>query len=89
MPLLDVHVKPQARRPGIGEREVDGRLALSVHAVPEDGAANREVCALLAEALGIPARQVTVLRGATSRRKTLKIDGVPGAAIAALGTPRT
>lgn len=85
MPLLDVHVKPRARKPGLGGREADGRLALSVHAVPEDGAANREVCALVAAALGVPARAVTVFRGATSRRKTLKIEGATDAAIAALG----
>ena len=86
-PLLDVVVKPRARRPGIGARGADGRLALAVHAPPVDGAANRAVCALVADALGVPARRVTVIRGATSRRKTVQIDGVSDAAVAALGTP--
>ncbi len=85
MPLLDVHVKPRAARSAVGTREADGRLAVSVRAVPEDGAANREVCEVLARALGVPVRQVTVFRGATSRRKTVKIEGVSEAAIAALG----
>ena len=88
-PLLEVHVKPRARQPGLGPRSADGRLALSVHAVPEDGAANAEVCALVAAALGIAARDVAVFRGASSRRKTLKIEGVSEAALAALGTSTT
>ena len=54
----------------------DGRLKIAVTAPPVDGAANAAVIELLAKALGIPARQVEVIAGASSRRKTVRISGV-------------
>ncbi|MBX6747158.1 MAG: DUF167 domain-containing protein, partial [Acetobacteraceae bacterium] len=45
---------------------------------PEDGRANRAVCATLAKALGIAPSAVQVVLGATAREKTLAIAGDPG-----------
>lgn len=84
-PLLEVHVKPRAQRSGIGAREADGRLAVAVHAPPEEGAANRELVELVADALGVAPSRVAVVRGAASRRKTLRVDGVTDADVARLG----
>ncbi len=85
---LDVFVKaqPRARRPGLHGLvdSADGvRLKLAVNEAPEDGRANKAICALLAEALHVPPSRIAVVQGATSREKTCRIEGDP-AALAAL-----
>jgi uncharacterized protein (TIGR00251 family) len=81
--LLDLRVQPNARKAGIEglEQRADGRtrLRLKVTAPPEDGKANAAVVALLAKALGLPKRDLALVRGETARDKTLAIDGEPGA----------
>lgn len=51
-------------------------LKVKVHAPPVEGRANEALCEFLAGELGLPRRAVTVLRGDTSRQKTLRIDGL-------------
>lgn len=52
----------------------DGRLKVAVTAPPVDGEANAAVIELLAKELGIPRRQIEVIAGASSRRKTVRIE---------------
>ena len=78
--LVAVKVQPKSRRPGLQGRvaDVDGsRLRIGVSEAAEDGRANRAACALLAEAVGVPASAVAVTLGATSRQKTLRVAGDP------------
>ena len=80
-----VKVQPGARRPGILGQVPDMaglRLKIAVAEPPEDGRANRAVCATLAGALAVPASDVSVLHGAGSRQKTLHVAG-DAAALAA------
>jgi uncharacterized protein (TIGR00251 family) len=51
-------------------------LKVKVHAPPVEGRANEALCEFLAEELALPRRAVTVLRGDTSRQKTVRIDGL-------------
>ncbi len=51
-------------------------LKVKVHAPPVEGRANAVLCEFLAEELNLPRRAVTVRRGATSREKLLRIDGL-------------
>jgi len=67
-----VRVVPRARRPGL-ERRADGVLVARVAAPPVDGKANAAVCALIAEAYGVPKSRVTVVRGARSREKVVRV----------------
>jgi uncharacterized protein (TIGR00251 family) len=55
----------------------DGKQALkiSVRAVPEDGKANEALLAFLADAWGVPRNSLSLLSGATSRRKTVLVTG--------------
>jgi uncharacterized protein (TIGR00251 family) len=74
---LVVQVHPHSRR---------ARLSFSgdvlhvwVTAPPVEGAANDAVIALIATTLGIPRRQVQIVRGATARHKRVSITGIASA----------
>lgn len=54
----------------------DGRLKVAVTAPPVDGSANETVIELFAKELGIAKRQLEITAGHTSRRKTIRIEGV-------------
>jgi uncharacterized protein (TIGR00251 family) len=47
-----------------------------VAAAPEDGKANAAVVRLLADALGMPARDVEIVSGHASRDKTVALAGI-------------
>lgn len=69
---LALRVTPGARAESIAIG--DGQIAIKVRAKPEDGKANAAVIALLADALGIGASRIELLRGATGRDKLVRID---------------
>lgn len=68
---LAVRVTPGARTQSL--EIVDGRLLAKVREKPEDGKATAAVLALLAQALGVAASRLQLLRGATSRDKLVQI----------------
>lgn len=47
-----------------------------------DGAANAELIAFLARALGVAKRDISIVRGATGRRKTVTVEGLDRDAVA-------
>jgi len=71
---LEVEVTPKSRKPGVVGRR-GGALKVRVAAAPEGGRANKELVGLVAAFLGVRPGAVTVVRGATSRRKLLEIEG--------------
>ncbi len=75
---LEVEVVPGSResRFPAGFNAWRGRLEAKVRAPPEEGQANAELVGLVADALGVPASCVRVGAGATSRRKTLHVEGL-------------
>ena len=75
-----VKVQPNSRKPGLQGTapSADGeRLRIGVTEAPEDGRANRAVCAMLGRVLDVPASAVSVVTGATSREKRLLVTGDP------------
>jgi uncharacterized protein YggU (UPF0235/DUF167 family) len=52
-------------------------LKVAVSKPPEGGAANRAVVQLLADALGVPAAHVEVVKGLTNPRKEVIVRGMP------------
>ena len=75
---LDIVVHPRCPREGVGPVMGD-RLKVSVNAQPVEGKANQAVQRVLAEAFGVPRSAVTILRGETGKRKTVRIAGVTAA----------
>lgn len=49
---------------------------MRVAAAPEDGKANDAVICLLAETLALPARDVQIVSGRSSRDKTVALEGI-------------
>ena len=79
--LLQVSVVPNARRTEVDGLH-DGALRVRLAAPPIDGRANEALVAWLAKSLGVPGRDVELLRGESSRRKQVAI-AVPLAVAAA------
>jgi uncharacterized protein len=80
---FDVLVQPRAARPGVGPLHGD-RLRVAVAAAPVDGKANAAVAQALSEALGVPRAAVAIVRGESSRRKTVRIQGADPARVQSL-----
>jgi len=73
--LIAVRVVPRAARAGLaGIRE--NALLVRLNAAPVDGAANAELIEVLADALGVPKRAISISAGERSRRKTVLIRGL-------------
>ncbi len=62
---------------------VDGVLRARVGAPAVEGAANNALIRLIADELGIAARDVRIVAGAGSRQKLLVVDGIDTGAIVA------
>jgi uncharacterized protein len=85
---LAVRLTPKGGRDAIDGVELlaDGRSVLEarVRAAPSEGEANTALLRLIAKAVGVPPRDVTLAAGATARIKRLMIAGEPPTLIAAL-----
>lgn len=86
--LLTVRVTPNAatdRIEAIKTRDDGtGVLALRVRAVPDKGAANKAVIALIAKDFDLPKSRIRLTAGSTSRQKRLHLTGDPDRLIATL-----
>lgn len=71
--LVPVKAVPGASRTRI-MGEWDGRLKVAVAAPPEKGKANKAIVQVLADALGIPRRDIEVIAGHANPLKTIRID---------------
>lgn len=71
---FEVHVRPRASRSALAGVH-DGVLALRVSAPPAEGQANDAVIELLADTFGVRASAVEIIKGASARRKLVRIRG--------------
>lgn len=78
--LITVRVTPRASRAGIA-RTRDGALVVRLNAAPVDNAANAELIEVIADALGVAKRSVTIASGEKSRRKIVLVRGVTAATV--------
>lgn len=77
---LDIAVKPRSSKEGVGPVH-DHRLVVAVNAPPVDGKANEAVVRVLAETFGVSRSAVSIVRGETGRRKTVRIVGITAATV--------
>jgi uncharacterized protein (TIGR00251 family) len=83
---LPVRVHPGARANAVTGVH-DGALKISLTTPPTDGRANDALIAFLAERLRIPRSRISLVSGATSRSKTLRIAGKSAAEVQAALDP--
>ncbi len=75
---LDVQVQPRSSRDQIvGEQ--DGRLKIKLTAPPVEGEANQALINFLARWLDLPKRNISLLKGESSRHKLVSITGLNAA----------
>jgi len=75
---LSVKVTPRAAKAGVQGVEIEGArayLAVKVAAPPEAGKANAATIKLLARHCGVPASALSLVSGASGRRKVLDVQG--------------
>jgi uncharacterized protein len=70
--VLTVHVQPGAKRTEVAGVHGDA-LKIRLAAPPVEGRANAALLRYLADAFGVPQRAVALVRGETSRQKTVRI----------------
>lgn len=73
MALLHIRVQPKASRNEIASSSEDGALRVRVTAPPEGGKANTVVLKLLAKHLKLAPSALEIVRGQSSRNKTIEI----------------
>lgn len=73
--VLTIHVQPKARTTEVVGWHGDA-IKIRVAAPPVGGAANEALVRFLAERLEVARSAVTVVGGATARRKRIAIEGV-------------
>ncbi len=92
-----VRVTPRAGVDAIDGPGPDGELRVRVRAAPVEGAANRGVLRVLADALGVPATSLVLEAGQESRSKRIRLPpeavtrllaAHPGVAVSSAGGPR-
>lgn len=69
---LEIRVTPKASANRIKVEE-DGTIRVYVTTAPEDGKANKKVIELLAKEYGIAKSRISIIKGETSRNKTVAI----------------
>jgi uncharacterized protein len=77
---VDIQVKPRSSREAVGPVQAE-RMLVAVNAPPVDGKANEAVVRVLAETFGVPRSAVTIVRGETGKKKTVRLVGVTAAAV--------
>jgi uncharacterized protein (TIGR00251 family) len=73
--VIAVRVIPRAGRSEVAGTR-DGALLVRLNAPPVEGAANDELIEVIADALAVPKRAVTIVAGERSRTKRVRIAGV-------------
>ena len=71
--VLSLHVQPGAKRTEVAGTH-GGALKVRLAAPPVDGKANAELVRFLADAFGVPRRNVAILRGEASRDKVVRVE---------------
>jgi uncharacterized protein len=70
--VIEVTARPGASRRGVIGVSRD-RLVIAIHSQPDKGKANDELIEYLAREMQVPRSALLIVRGETSRRKTIRV----------------
>lgn len=73
--LLHLKIQPNASRSGIAGQHGQ-RLKIRLQSPPQDGKANQELISFLSKTLGISKSSLDLIRGQTSRDKTIRLQDI-------------
>jgi uncharacterized protein (TIGR00251 family) len=73
--IITVRVIPRAAKSGVAGTRGNA-LLVRLNAPPVAGAANTELIELMASALHVPRRAVSILGGEHSRQKRVRVEGI-------------
>jgi uncharacterized protein (TIGR00251 family) len=71
--VFSVRVRPGASRTQVKDVLTSGTVKIDLAAAPEGGKANAELIRFLAEEFGVPKSHVEILKGQTTRMKTVRV----------------
>jgi uncharacterized protein (TIGR00251 family) len=71
---ITVKVIPKSSKTELVGYLADGTWKVKVAAVPENGKANKALCAFLAEHFGVPQSRVSIVSGQTAHVKRIRIE---------------
>ena len=74
---IQVQIRPKSSRDEIIGFH-NGRLKIGITAPPVNGKANERLVVFIAKSLGVPKTGVEIIKGKTSRLKTLRVSGIDG-----------
>jgi len=73
--VISIRVIQRAGKSGVAGTRGDA-LLVRLNAPPVEGAANAELLDVIAKALGVPKRAVTIVSGERSRQKRVRVTGI-------------
>ena len=73
--VLSCYIQPGSSRDAIAGIH-GGRLKVQINSPPVDGKANERLVKFMAKTLGVSKSQVEILKGLSSRQKTLRIKNL-------------
>ena len=76
--VIEISVRPRAGRCRVIDASGE-RVRIEVSAPPEDGKATQQAMKTLADALGLPAGSLELLKGRTTHHKTVLVKGASAA----------
>lgn len=76
--VIGVRVQPRSSRSAVAGPYGE-LLKITLKSAPVDDAANRECCRLLSKLFSIPDSRVSIVSGATSRSKSVMLEGLSAA----------
>jgi uncharacterized protein (TIGR00251 family) len=73
--VIEVKVEPRSSKKGIAG-VLDNMLKVKLTAPPVEGEANEQLIEVIAEAAGVRKSDIKIVRGLSSKRKTVEIKGI-------------
>lgn len=72
--LIQIWVKPGSKRSGVLGRSLTSAVVVATHARAQEGAANADILAQIAEWLGLAKSRIAITRGSKSRHKVVSVE---------------